>query len=102
LDKPHDFKEKRRLKRKFLNHRLLKNFYIVLSYNNFRKYYGLARRKSGSFVGNYLVYLEGRLFMLAYRSNFITNIFLIRHVIKQGIFLINGVVCNQYNYIVKP
>jgi len=62
----------------------------------------LANRQAGYYYGNYFTMLEGRIFMMAYRSTFITNIFLIRYVIEKGLFTINGLVRYHYNYILKP
>jgi len=62
----------------------------------------LANRKIGYYYSNYFTILEGRIFMMAYRSTFITNIFLIRYVIDKGLFTVNGVVKTHYNYSLKP
>lgn len=40
--------------------------------------------------------------MMAYRSTFITNLFLIRYVIDKGLFTVDGTVRYHYNYILKP
>lgn len=96
------FRRAKRFKENFIDRRYLKNFYLVLTYKNLRKYMNLASKKVGYFYGNYFSMLEGRIFMMAYRSTFITNIFLIRYVIDKGLFTINGLVRYHYNYILKP
>lgn len=96
------FRRAKRFKENFIDRRYLRNFYLVLTYKIFRKYMNSANKKAGYYYGNYFTMLEGRIFMMAYRSTFITNIFLIRYVIKQGLFTVNGLVRYHYNYILKP
>lgn len=92
----------KRIKRSFLKKRYLKFFYLVLSYRNFRRYMDIAKRKTGYFYSNYYVLLEGRIFMMAYRSSFITNIFKIKFIIRHGLFCVNGIVRCHYNFVVRP
>jgi len=61
-----------------------------------------ARRRRGSFIGNYLIFLEGRLFMLVYRSNFVNNIFKLKYIIDRGIFLVDNEIKYYSNHVVKP
>lgn len=96
------FRRKKRYKKNFIQKRYLKNFYLVLSYRNFRRYMTLASKKVGYYYGNYFSLLEGRIFMMAYRSTFITNIFIIRYVIDKGLFTINGKIRRHYNYSLIP
>jgi ribosomal protein S4 len=96
------FRRKKRFKPRFIQRRYLKHFYLVLTYKNFRRYMNLANRKVGYYYGNYFSLLEGRIFMMAYRSTFITNIFLIRYVIDKGLFTINGKIRRHYNYSLRP
>jgi len=96
------FRRKKFLKKNFLDIRLLLNFYIIVKKKHFRKFYSQASRKVGSFIGHYLTKLELRLFMIAFRSNFITNIFMIRYILKYGIFFLNGTkVKKDINYSLK-
>jgi ribosomal protein S4 len=60
-----------------------------------------AKRKLGYFYSNYLTFVEGRLFMLIYRSNFVTNMFKLKFIIDRGIFLVNGEPKYYSNYNVK-
>lgn len=96
------FRRMKKFKDNFIERRYLKNFYLVLTYRNFRRYMELARRKVGYYYGNYFSLLEGRIFMMAYRSNFITNLFIIRYVVDKGLFSVNGKIRRHYNYSLVP
>ncbi len=96
------FRRLKKFKEHFINRRFLRNYYLVLTLKTLRKYMDLANRKVGYYFGNYFTLLEGRIFMLAYRSTFITNIFLIRYVIDKGIFTVNGLVRRHYNFVLQP
>jgi len=65
------------------------------------KYRLLARKKKGYFFKNYLVFLEGRIFMLVYRANFVNNIFKLKFIIDRGVFLVDGKRKYYSNYNVK-
>ncbi len=96
------FRRPKKFKSSFIKPRLLRNYYLVLTLKNLRKYMYLANRKAGYYYGNYFTLLEGRIYMLAYRSTFITNIFLIRNVIIHGIFTVNGMIRRHYNFALQP
>jgi len=96
------FRRMKKFKENFIERRYLKNFYLVLTYKNFRRYMNLASRKLGYYYGNYFSLLEGRIFMMAYRSTFITNLFIIRYVIDKGLFTINGKIRRHYNFSLQP
>jgi len=96
------FRRIKKFKENFIERRYLKNFYLVLTYKNFRRYMNLASRKLGYYYGNYFSLLEGRIFMMAYRSTFITNLFIIRYIIDKGLFTINGKVRRHYNFSLQP
>jgi ribosomal protein S4 len=74
---------------------------MIVRRRTFKKYMYRARRMRGSFIGNYLTFLEGRLFMLIYRSNFINNIFKLKSIIDRGIFLVDGEIKYYSNHNVK-
>jgi len=101
LRKRINFKRKKKFKRNFLIPRVLYAFFLFLTKKNFIRYLNKAKRQHGYFIENYLALLEGRLFMVVYRSNFITNIFMIRYIIEQGAFYINDNIKYCFNYIVK-
>jgi len=96
------FRRMKKFKENFIERRYLKNFYLVLTYKNFRRYMNLASRKLGYYYGNYFSLLEGRIYMMAYRSTFITNLFIIRYIIDKGLFTINGKVRRHYNFSLQP
>lgn len=95
------FRFKKRLKKKYIQHRFLYNFYLIVRRRNFIKYKILARKMKGFFINNYLNFIEGRLFMLVYRANFITNIFKLKSIIDRGIFYVDGERKFFSNYNVK-
>jgi ribosomal protein S4 len=68
---------------------------------NFLKYRVIARKKKGYFFKNYIGFIEGRLFMLIYRANFVNNIFKLKFIIDRGIFLVDGVRKYYSNYFVN-
>lgn len=91
----------KKLKKKYINFCYLYNFYLIIRRKIFRRYVYMVCRKLGVFIGNYLNFIEGRLFMLVYRVNFINNIFKLKYIIDKGIFLINGYLINYLNFVVK-
>ena len=102
LQKKIRFRWRKKFKSKYINHRYLYNFYMIVRRRTFRKYMYKARRRRGSFIGNYLIFLEGRLFMLVYRSNFVNNIFKLKYIIDRGIFLVDNEIKYYSNHVVKP
>jgi len=101
LKKRIDFRRKKNFKKNFIVPRVLYAFFLFLTKKNFIRYLNKAKRKFGNFIENYLSLLEGRLFMMVYRANFITNLFIIRYIIEQGVFYINNDIKYCFNYIVK-
>jgi len=95
------FERKKRLKDRYLWPRLLKNYYLTLSWRNMNQYYKIARKKVGNFINNFLMLLEGRLFMIVYRANWINNLFMIKNILEADIFYINGKVRSHCNYHLK-
>jgi ribosomal protein S4 len=75
---------------------------MIVRRRTFKKYMYKARRTRGSFINNYLTFLEGRLFMLVYRSNFVNNIFKLKFIIDRGIFLVDGEKKYYSNHNVMP
>jgi len=102
LQKKIKFRWRKKFKSKYINPRYLYNFYMIVRRRTFRKYMFKARRMRGSFIGNYLTFLEGRLFMLVYRSNFVNNIFKLKFIIDRGIFLVDGDIKYYSNHNVRP
>jgi len=102
LRKRINFRRQKKFKNEFLLPRLLYNFYLVLSRRNFMKYSNRAKKRKGYYIENYLGFIEGRLFMMVYRSHLISNLFLIRYIIEYGIFYVNERLKSHYNSILKP
>jgi len=102
LRKRINFRRQKRFKKEFLLPRLLYYFYLFISRRNFMKLANIAKKKRGYFIENYLGYIEGRLFMMVYRSCLISNLFMIRYVIEYGVFNVNEKLRSHYNYITKP
>ena len=73
-----------KLNLKFCSLRLIRLFYIFLSYRQFRKKANLARRKEGFFGFNYLLLLEGRLVCVLYRINFAKTMFEAIRIARSG------------------
>jgi len=95
------FAKKKRYKERFLWPRLLKNYYLTLSWRNMNQYYKKSRMLAGNFINNFIMMLEGRLFMIVYRINWINNLFMIKNILKYNIFFINGKVRSHCNYHLK-
>jgi ribosomal protein S4 len=101
LRKRINFIKKKKFKPNFINRRILCNFYLVLTLRHFRNLANKAKKLQGYYVENYFNLIEGRIFMVCYRTNLITNLFLIRHVIREGMFTVNFRVKRHYNILVK-
>jgi ribosomal protein S4 len=101
LKKKIKFRRRKRFKKEYLNPRLLYNYYFFIRRKSFLKYAKKAKRKNGLFLRNYLEFIEGKLIMLIYRSNFISNIFKIKYIVDRGIFLVNSVKRYYVNYNVS-
>lgn len=82
---------KKKLKENYILPRYLRSFYMVLKKKTFLKYIKLSMKGKlvRGFVSTYLGYLESRLFIIIYRLNIITNIFMIKSLINEGVFYIN-------------
>jgi ribosomal protein S4 len=70
--------------------RVLKHYYLVLRPADFRRQQNIALRKGRLFEQNFLNFVEGRLFMLVYRLNFVNNMFMIKSLLDLGLFTINN------------
>jgi len=56
---------------------------------DFRRQQKIALRKGRLFEQNFLNFVEGRLYMLIYRLNFVNNLFMIKTLLDLGLFTIN-------------
>lgn len=83
----------RRKKRKFVksdvNFRLMRIFYLLLSYRNIRKFLRMAKSRNGLFASNYLLFLESRIIALIYRCSLLSNIFECIRFIRKGNVIVN-------------
>lgn len=95
------FRKKKKEKKDYLLPRFLKHFYIVLKLDQFKKMHKMAVRKYGTFEANFLLLLECRIFMLAYRLHFVTNLFMIKSFLDKGILAINGIARYHCNMTAK-
>lgn len=95
------FRWKKRFKKKYLRPKLLFNYFLIVKKRLFLKYAYIAKRKHGYFLRNYLTLIEGRLFMMIYRSNFVSNIFKLKYIISHGVFLVNWTKRYHPNYNVR-
>jgi len=84
-----NWEQEKRQRHNFVDPRVLKHYYFTLKMNHFKKFRLKAMKELGSYEENFLNFVEGRLFMLVYRSNFVTNMFMLKSLIELGIFTIN-------------
>jgi hypothetical protein len=61
-----------------------------------------AIKQLGCYDSNYSNFIEGSLFMYLYRSNFITNLFMIKSIMELGIFLVNNERRYHTHYYTRP
>lgn len=80
------FEGKKSMKYRFLSLRLVRLFYVSLTYRQFRAISRKAARMDGFFQSNFCFLLEGRLLPLVYRSNFFASVFEIGEFVKRGLF----------------
>lgn len=91
----------KRLKFPFFSLRLAWFFYLTVRHSDFKRYLFVSKKKTGSFFSNYALLLEGRLTILLYRMNFISNLFLLKTWVNSGSFLVQGIVHTYHNYNVN-
>ena len=95
------FRYRQKFKRFYIRPRYVRNFFLILKRRDYRKYFAKARRKRGSLIQHFLMFIECRLFMILYRSNFVTNLFLLKSIIDLNFFMVNGRIENYCNFMVK-
>jgi len=89
-------------KNAFVFPRILKHYYLVFKLDHFRQFRMKAMKQLGSYENNFLNFVEGSLFMYLYRSNFITNLFMIKSVMELGVFLVNNKRRYHTHYYTTP
>ena len=80
---------------------LLKSYFLFVKHSQFRKWGFLAKKKEGTFEGNYLLYVEGRIFSVVYRMNVVVNMFMLRNFIIANNVFVNNKLVSYLNYHVK-
>lgn len=78
------------LKQRFVSLRLVKLFYVTLSYRQFRGLARHMRRRQGVFEENFLLALESRVASLIYRMTFLGNPFHCLEFVRQGHVFVSG------------
>jgi hypothetical protein len=76
-------------------------YFLSLSPNYFRKMLNRAVSHVGSMTRNYMMFLEGRLLSFVYRTNLITNVFMLRFWVNYGVFTVNGKLHGRVNKLVN-
>lgn len=92
---------KKKMKKRFLSLRLVKLFYLTMSYRQFRRLSRLAGREEGFFQSNFCHRLEGRACVVLYRSNLVANMFMAIHLVKYSSIWVNKKLISSSNYLVK-
>ena len=83
------YKRRKRVNYRYVKIRIVKCFFVFLSYKQFRRLAKLAKLKSGLFEHTYLLFLEGRLVNFLYRTGFMETLFQSFYYIKGGFIFIN-------------
>lgn len=91
----------KRWKFRFVTLRIIKYFYSILKFRHFYFISRSAKRKSGLYEVNYVLFLEGRLINFLYRTGFVDTIFKSLYIIKGGFISINNNVRTYPNQLVK-
>jgi hypothetical protein len=65
----------KRIKKRFVTLRVVKLFYLTLTYKDFNKIARRSKKKDGSFENHYCLAIEGRLISFLYRTSFVSNMF---------------------------
>jgi len=91
----------KRRKKRIVDIRLIRYFYVFLSYKRFKQIGKVAKLKSGLYEHNYLLALEGRMVNLLYRTGIVDTLFRSFNVVKGGFLAINGKVCFEPNTCVN-
>lgn len=91
-------KDKKRMKKRFVSLRLVKLYYVILSYKQLRKLGTFAARADGFFQNNFCYFLEGRLCTIIYRTNFVRTLFEALDLIRYSKVWVNKALISAPNY----
>ena len=100
IDVVNPIPRKKYLPERFISIRLVKAYYIILDYRNFRRMARVAARQDGNYENNYCFLLECRLFPFVYRTNFLINHFYIMKFVRDSNVFINYQTANNLNTLV--
>lgn len=95
------YKKQKYLKESFASLRLIKLYYIHLTYKHLQKLAKRAKSQYGSFEENYLFLLECRLPSIIYRSGLIANMFEAFDLVKWNVVWVNKTFVTNIYYNVK-
>src|ERR1700733_11532047 len=90
-------RKRRFIKKRFLTLRIVKLFYLTLTYKNFNKIAFISSKKDGSFENHFFLALEGRLISFLYRTAFVSNMFESLYYIKHSFITLNKRIFNFVN-----
>lgn len=90
-------KRRRRLNKRFTSIRIVKLFYLTLTYKQIYKMAQTAKKRDGFFANNYLLALEGRLLSFLYWTGFVSNMFESLFYIKQKFVILDKKITNFAN-----
>jgi ribosomal protein S4 len=94
-------RSRKNFKARFLSLRLVKLFFLTLTYRQFRRMAYLAAEKDGLFQANFCSLLEGRLVSVIYRTNFLYSMFEIISFVKDSNVFVNNILINYVNFVVR-
>lgn len=92
--------KKKKINKKFISLRLVKAYFITLTYRHFKKLGRKARKLEGFFEQNYLRLLECRIVSFIYRSTYMHNMFEIIRFVKSNNVWVNKCFIPYTNYII--
>ena len=101
LNASKQFSTKKIINYRYVKIRIVKFFFVFLSYKKFRRIAKIAKQKSGLFEHNYLLLLEGRLVNFLYRVGFMETLYQSLYYIKGGFIFINSKSSTFINQTVK-
>jgi len=94
------FEFPKKLKKNYVIPRIVRNYYIFMKKKIINRKVKKAKREMGKYIENFIRSMEGRLLNVIYRSNFVTNIFMVKDLITSGVVRVNKKKITYSNYIV--
>lgn len=90
----------RRLPKSFSTVRVLKYFYLTLTYKHFRQISRRAASSQGDYEPKFCFFLEARIVCLLLRANFVRSMFEAVSLLKERVVLVNRRVVSYLNFAV--